>query len=159
MAYLNLTKHITTAVRNNAGVHILAACSRFLDAVPYEVTGMDFDNGSEFINYGLIDWAAERKIFFTRSRPYKKNDQATIESKNNHAVRKYGFYYRYDTASELELLNQLWPLVNDQFNFFKPTKKPLGYATDRVGRRKRIYDTPRTPYTRLLDSGTLTEAP
>ena len=37
------------------------------------------------------------EIFFTRSRPYKKNDQATIESKNNHLVRKYGFYYRYDT--------------------------------------------------------------
>jgi len=36
------------------------------------------------------------EIFFTRSRPYKKNDQATIESKNNHLVRKYAFYYRYD---------------------------------------------------------------
>ncbi len=39
------------------------------------------------------------EIFFTRSRPYKKNDQATIESKNNHLVRKYAFYYRYDTAT------------------------------------------------------------
>jgi len=39
-----------------------------------EVTGMDCDNGSEFINHDLIGWAAERDIYFTRSRPYKKND-------------------------------------------------------------------------------------
>ena len=51
-------------------------------AIPFEVTGLDFDNGSEFINHDVIDWAAGRKIFFTRARPYKKNDQATIESKN-----------------------------------------------------------------------------
>lgn len=87
-------------------------------------------------------------MFFTRSRPYKKNDQATIESKNNHLVRRYGFYHRYDTATELALLNQLWPLVNDRLNFFTPTKKPEGWATDTVGRRKRLYDKPRSPYQR-----------
>ena len=41
--------------------------------------------------------AGQREVFFTRSRPYKKNDQATIESKNNQLVRRYGFYHRYDT--------------------------------------------------------------
>ena len=61
---------------------------------------MDFDNGTEFLNKAVITWAGERDIYFTRSRPYKKNDQATIESKNNHLVRKYGFYYRYDTSEE-----------------------------------------------------------
>lgn len=49
-----------------------------------------------------------------------KNDQATIESKNNHLVRRYGFYYRYDTPTELRILNQLWPLVNDRLNFTRP---------------------------------------
>jgi hypothetical protein len=57
----------------------------------------------------------EREILFTRSRPYKKNDQATIESKNNHLVRKYGFYYRYDTVEERAALNRLWALANDRF--------------------------------------------
>jgi len=50
------------------------------------VTGLDFDKGSEFLNKAVIKWAGELEIFFTRSRPYKKNDQATIESKNNHLV-------------------------------------------------------------------------
>lgn len=71
----------------------------------------------------MINRAAQRKIFFTRSRPYKKNDQATIESKNNHLVRRYGFYWCYDTPEAMALLNQLWPLVNDRLNYLTPTKK------------------------------------
>ncbi len=103
----------TRSTRNNAPLNVLAALQHAVDHVPFEVTGLDFDNGSEFINHDVIGWAADRKIFFTRSRPYKKNDQATIESKNNHLVRRYGFYWRYDTPETLTLLNQLWPLVND----------------------------------------------
>ncbi len=87
----------THAIRNNARVHVLAAFDAFVVAVPFAVTGIDCDNGSEFINHEVIDWAADREVFFTRSRPYKKNDQATIESKNGHLVRRYGFYHRYDT--------------------------------------------------------------
>ena len=41
-----------------------------------------------------------------RSRPYQKNDQATVESKNNHVVRKHAFYWRYDTPEQLVLLNK-----------------------------------------------------
>lgn len=148
----------TTAVRNNAAKHIVGACTDFVAAVPYLVTAMDFDNGSEFMNYDLLDWAADHKVFFTRGRPYQKNDQATIESKNNHAVRKYGFYYRYDTAEELALLQRLWPLVNDRLNFFTPTKKPTGWTTDAIGRRKRVYDQPTSPYHRLIASGILSPA-
>ncbi len=145
----------TRSMRNNANVHVLAALSKAIETIPFEVTGLDFDNGSEFINHGVIDWAAGRKIFFTRSRPYKKNDQATIESKNNHLVRRYGFYWRYDTPEALMLLNQLWPLVNDRFNYLTPTKKPAGWTTDAKGRRKRVYDTPATPFDRLLRAGVL----
>lgn len=148
----------TRAIRNNARVHILAVFDEFIEQVPFAVTGIDCDNGSEFINHDLIGWAGQRQVFFTRSRPYKKNDQATIESKNNHLVRRYGFYHRYDTPAELDLLNQLWPLVNDRLNFFTPTKKPIGYDTDHVGRRKRVYDTPSTPYHRLLAAGVLSPA-
>src|SRR5665811_572384 len=101
----------TRTVRNNAHVHILGALKRGVEQVPFEVTGLDFDNGSEFLNKAVIKWAGEREIFFTRSRPYKKNDQATIESKNNHLVRKYGFYYRYDTDAERRVLNRLCGLL------------------------------------------------
>ena len=148
----------TTAIRNNAMAHIVPAFDEFIAAVPFMVTGIDSDNGSEFINHQVLGWSAERKIFYTRSRPYQKNDQATIESKNNHLVRKYGFYYRYDTPHQRELLNQLWALVCDRLNYFTPTKKPTGYTTDSVGRRRRVYDRPRSPYYRLLDAGVLSPA-
>lgn len=140
----------TRSVRNNAHAHILGALKTGVDEVPFAVTGLDFDNGSEFLNHAVIKWASEREIFFTRSRPYKKNDQATIESKNNHLVRKYGFYYRYDTDEERLVLNRLWRLVNDRLNYLTPTKKPVGYGSDRNGRRTRLYDKPKTPLDRLL---------
>ena len=148
----------TRTVRNNAHIHILDALKAGVDEVPFEVTGLDFDNGSEFLNKAVIKWAGEREIFFTRSRPYKKNDQATIESKNNHLVRKYGFYYRYDTVEERVVLNRLWRLVNDRLNYLTPTKKPVGFGTDRNGRRTRLYDKPRTPLDRLLAAKVLAPA-
>ncbi len=148
----------TTAIRNNARVHMLAALNRAVEAIPFQIAGLDCDNGSEFINHDVVAWAGEREIFFTRSRPYKKNDQATIESKNNHLVRRYGFHWRYDTPEALLLLNRLWPLVNDRLNYFTPTKKPIGWATTATGRRKRVYDAPRTPLTRLLQAGTVSPA-
>jgi hypothetical protein len=145
----------TRSVRNNAHVHVLSALKAGVSEVPFEVTGLDFDNGSEFLNHAVIKWAADLEIFFTRSRPYKKNDQATIESKNNHLVRKYGFYYRYDTSEERAVLNRLWMLVNDRLNYLTPTKKPVGFGSDRNGRRTRIYDTPTTPFDRLLAANVL----
>ncbi len=158
---LNLTDMITSwvhtrSMRNNAHVHIRVALDHAIETIPFKVTGLDFDNGSEFINHDVIAWARDLDIYFTRSRPYKKNDQATIESKNNHLVRRYGYYWRYDTKETLVLLNELWPLVNDRLNYLTPTKKPIERATTRDGRRSRVYDTPRTPLDRLIASGILT---
>ena len=74
----------TRTMWNNANVHVLAALQAGVQEIPFTITGLDFDDGSEFLNKPVITWAGERYIYFTRSRPYKKNDQATIESKNNH---------------------------------------------------------------------------
>ncbi|MCL1897232.1 MAG: transposase family protein [Micrococcales bacterium] len=145
----------TIAIRNNARVHMLAALDAAQRAIPYQIQALDCDNGSEFINHDVVGWASTRDIYFTRSRPNKKNDQATIESKNGHLVRRYGMYWRYDTATEREILKRLWRLVNDRLNYFTPTKKPVGWSTDSVGRRKRLYDAPATPLDRLLASDTL----
>ncbi len=143
------------ALRNNARVHMLKALDCAIAAIPYQVQGLDCDNGSEFINRQVINWAEDLDVFFTRSRPYKKNDQANVESKNNHVVRKYGFYYRYDSLQALKVLGQLWKVVCLRMNLFTPTRKPIGWSQDGAGRRKRIYDTPSTPLDRLLISGTL----
>lgn len=142
-------------LRNNARAHVVAALTNLEAALPFDIAGLDCDNGSEFMNAEVIKWVGERSIFFTRSRPYKKNDQAAVESKNNHMVRKYGFYFRYDTQAERDVLELLWEAVMLKMNFFTPTKKPIGWTEDRVGRRRRVYDEPKTPYQRVLDSGVL----
>jgi hypothetical protein len=149
----------THTIRNNAHpTHILTALQAAVDEVPCAVTGLDFDNSGEFLNHAMTDWAAERRIYITRSRPSKKNDQSNVEAKNNHLVRKYAFYYRYDTPEERALLARLWPLVNDRLNYLTPTKKPIGYGSDRNGRRTRLYDPPRTPFDRLLAARVLAPA-
>ncbi len=140
---------------NNARVHMLAALDRLEAALPFGIAGLDCDNGSEFINDKVIEWAGDRKIFFTRSRPYKKNDQAVVESKNNHIVRKYGFYYRYDTPDERNVLTLPWQAVMLKMNYFTPTRKPVGWKVDGQGRRRRVYDDPKTPYQRVLESRVL----
>lgn len=71
-------------------------------------------------------------------------------------MRKYAFHWRYDTKAALSLLNWLWVNVNDLMNYYTPTIKPIGWDTDAAGRRKKIYDAPRLPFQRLVDSGALT---
>lgn len=137
------------SIRNNASKWILEAVGELRESFPFPVTGFDSDNGSEFINHDVANWLLAADIAFTRSRPYKKNDQATVESKNNHVVRKHAFYWRYDTSEERALLNELWRLVSLRLNFFTPTKKPVGYSETAGGRRRRLYDQSATPWQRV----------
>ncbi|WP_331211988.1 MULTISPECIES: integrase catalytic domain-containing protein [Mycobacterium] len=143
------------SIRNNASTWILAGIAELQQRFPFDLVIFDSDCGSEFINHDVAGWLQARDIAQTRSRPYQKNDQAHVESKNHHVVRKHAFYWRYDTPDELELLNRLWKLVSLRLNFFTPTKKPVGYTTTANGRRKRIYDKPATPWQRLQASGLL----
>lgn len=143
------------SIRNNASKWITEGIDELAERFPFPLLVFDSDSGGEFINHEVAGWLQARDIEQTRSRPYKKNDQATVESKNNHVVRKYAFYWRYDTADELDLLNQLWRLVSLRLNFFTPTKKPIAYSTTAAGRRRRVYDKPKTPWQRLQDFGVI----
>lgn len=136
--------------RNNAFVNFSKAEETIEGRMPFRIRPYDTDNGSEFINRDLIAWLQERDIEQTRSRPYRKNDQATVESRNNHIVRRHAFHYRY-TVDELGLLNELWELVRIKANLFTPSKKPVGRACTRDGRPRRVYDEPRTPWERLKE--------
>ena len=62
----------TRAIRNNAAVHVISAFDAFTDTVPYLVTGIDVDNGSEFINHDLMGWAGTKDVYFTRTRATTK---------------------------------------------------------------------------------------
>lgn len=143
------------SIRNNASKWIVEGIEELQQRFPFAMAIFDSDCGGEFINHEVAGWLQARDIAQTRSRPYQKNDQAHVESKNNHVVRKHAFYWRYDTPEELVLLNRLWRLVSLRLNFFTPTKKAVGYSTTADGRRKRIYDKPATPWQRLQTSGVL----
>ncbi|BBX95923.1 hypothetical protein MLAC_12170 [Mycobacterium lacus] len=114
------------SIRNNASKWIMEGIEQLQGCFPFAMVIFDSDCGSEFINHDVAAWLQARDIAQTRSRPYQKNDQAHVESKNNHVVRKHAFYWRYDTAQELELLNRLWQLVSLRLNFFTPTRRPSG---------------------------------
>lgn len=79
-------------VRNNATTWITRAVDQLTASFPFPVRTFDSDNGSEFINHQVAVWLQGRDIAQPRSRPYHKNDQATVESKNNHVVREHAFH-------------------------------------------------------------------
>jgi transposase InsO family protein len=146
------------AIRNKAAKWILQAMDTVTDRLPFPLVGLHCDNGGEFINHALIDWAGDRDIYFTRARPYHSNDNAHVEQKNGDVVRRHAFHYRYDTALELQLLNELFELVRIRLNMFTATTKAIGWRENKHGKKTRVYDKPRTPYQRLTDSGTLSPA-
>jgi hypothetical protein len=144
---------VTRTVRNKAFVHMKAGMDWIVAHYPATVKGVDFDNGSEFLNWGLIAWCDEHHIpTITRSRPYEHNDNAHVEQRNADWVRRHAFRYRYETDAEMTLLNQLWPLVADRKNHLLPCVKAVGWAETPSGRKKRVYDKPMTPYQRLTAS-------
>lgn len=117
---------------------------------PFHIHGIHSDNGSEFINHHLARWCETRKVTFTRGRASNNNDQAHVEQKNWSVVRRSVGYFRYDTRRELDLLNQLWPLVSLQVNLFLPQQKLVSKNRTGAVIRKQ-HDTATTPLRRLLD--------
>lgn len=97
------------------------------------------------MNWGVIAWADTHEIPVTRGRPYKHNDNAHVEQRNGDWVRRHAFRYRYETKHEMDLLNELWGLVMARKNYLLPCVKAVDWAHTKAGRKKRIYDAPRTP--------------
>lgn len=124
--------------------------------LPFPLRALHTDNGSEFINHTLHSWCQRQGILFTRGRGYRKNDQAYVEQKNWLSVRRQVGYDRYSSQKAFELLQQLYPLLSLQNNFFRPVRKLVG--KERLGSKVvKRYDKPQTPYQRLLAAGVLSE--
>ena len=96
--------------------------------LPFPLLGIDSDNGSEFINDLLYRYCLVEKITFTRSRPYKKNDQAHVEQKNWSVVRHTVGYDRWETEQELALLESIYDDLRLYINFFQPSLKLIAKA-------------------------------
>jgi len=125
--------------------------------LPFPLLGLDSDNGSEFINQRLYNYCRREGIAFTRSRAYKKNDSCHVEQKNWSLVRRLVGYDHYSSHAALECLNLVYVTLRHYVNFFQPTTK-LVSKTRHGARVHKVYDTARTPYQRLLESGVLTAA-
>lgn len=122
--------------------------------LPFALRGLDSDNGGEFINHHLVKYLQlrERPVPMTRSRPYRKNDNAHIEQKNYTQVRQWFGYERYDNPEVVPLINALCkgPL-GQLLNFFLPTLK-LESKRREGSRVVRKYGAAATPLSRVLAS-------
>ena len=140
----------TRAVLGKGEKEVLEAFREISQVLPFPIAAIDSDNGGEFINHRLWRHCEERQIGFTRSRPYKKDDNAHIEQKNWTHVRKLIGWDRYDTVEAVRAMNDLY--VHElrlYMNLFQPSVKLI--RIDRRGSRKtRRYDVPQTPLDRLV---------
>ena len=134
---------------------VLAALNDVARAMPFPILGVDSDNGSEFINDDLFAWCQGRQITFTRARPGNKNDGCHVEQKNWTVVRTLVGYHRYDTASELLLLNEIWKLQSKLTNYFYPQQKLISKVRKGAKVTKK-HDTATTPFHRAVDHPTMT---
>lgn len=140
----------TRAVKNKAQRWVFEALTDVIGQLPFDLHGIDSDNGSEFINNHLVRFCSQRHLTFTRSRPYRKNDNCYVEQKNWSVVRRATGYYRYDTPEELDLLNELYRSLRLYTNFFQPVMKLL--EKTRIGSKViKKHDQPLTPYQRVLN--------
>jgi hypothetical protein len=129
-------------------------------SLPFELLGFDCDNGSEFLNWHLMRYFSQdrnQKVQFTRSRPYRKNDNAHVEQKNWTHVRQLFGYDRFDKQVLVRLMNDVYKNEWSQYqNYFMPTQKLL--SKEKINSKyRRKYEKAKTPYQRLLECEHITE--
>ena len=135
-------------------VGTLAALRDVEASLPFELLGLDSDNGGEFLNYHVLRWLQKRSrpVFMTRSRPNKKDDNAHVEQKNWTHIRQCFGYERHDNPEVVELINALVKGAYGQLlNYFHASLK-LESKEFIDGRLKRVYGEPQTPLARVLAS-------
>jgi hypothetical protein len=144
------------AVLTKAQVHIFAALKQIRADLPFPLLGLDSDNGAEFINDELLRYCRQEHITFTRGRVGRKNDNPYVEQKNWSVVRRLVGYGRYATHRQVRQLNALYAVYRLYVNHFLPVQK-LVSKVQQGSRVKKIYDDPKTPYQRVLDSSQVSE--
>jgi len=139
-----------TALLHRSQETVSEALQQMRQRLPFPLLGIDSDNGGEFINDLLYQYCLDEKITFTRSRPYKKNDQAHVEQKNWSVVRHTVGYDRWETEQELALLESIYDDLRLYINFFQPSFKLI--AKERIDNKTiKRYDPAKTPYQRVLE--------
>jgi hypothetical protein len=128
---------------------VVEAMTRAQSLFPWIIVGADFDNDSAFMNDIVVPWCRTQKIEVTRSRAYKKNDQAFVEQKNGAVVRRLVGYGRFDGVETAKLIARLYAAARLHVNFFQPSFKLKDKRREGAKVIKR-YHAPATPYARAL---------
>ncbi len=102
---------------------LVETLERIRQGLPFALRALDVDNGSEFVNESLINYCLSHGIELTRSRPYRKNDQAWIEQKNGAVVRKLLGYRRFQGIAAAQAITRLYGASRLFVNFFQPSFK------------------------------------
>ncbi|MFZ0707749.1 MAG: transposase family protein [Candidatus Korobacteraceae bacterium] len=136
---------------------VVETLERIRVGLPFALRALDVDNGSEFVNERLIEYCLSHGIELTRSRPYRKNDQAWIEQKNGAVVRKLLGYKRFEGIAAAKAITRLYGASRLFVNFFQPSFKLAAKHREGAHVSKR-YHPPQTPCERLLHAESTPEA-
>jgi Integrase core domain len=142
---------------NREGSLVVEAIQRAQSLFPWLLRGVDFDNDSAFMNETVVPWCRGQKLEVTRSRAYKKNDQAFVEQKNGAVVRRLMGYGRFDGVETARVMARLYATARLYVNFFQPSFKLKEKRREGAKVIKRYHD-PSTPYERALAHQMVTEA-
>lgn len=148
------------AVENRGQHCVLAQIQDVEQSLPFALLGLDSDNGGEFHNFNLLVYLQkrDRPVCFTRSRAYRKNDNAHVEQRNWTHVRQHFGYERYDNPAVAALINALCKgALGQMLNHFLPTQK-LEKKRREGSRIVREYGPAQTPYARVLAAAEVTSA-
>jgi len=137
------------ALVTREGSLVVEAIKRAQSLFPWIILGADFDNDSAFMNDIVVPWCRAQKIEVTRSRAYKKNDQAFVEQKNGAVVRRLMGYGRFDGIETARVMARLYAAARLHVNFFQPSFKLKEKRREGAKVIKR-YHAPATPYERVL---------
>jgi hypothetical protein len=145
------------AMRVREQMLVVEAFDKVAAELPFPMLGVDSDNDSAFMSQGVFDYCKGHGLVQTRSRAYKKNDQAWVEQKNGAIVRRLVGYGRLSGAAATKALAQLYASSRLYINFFQPSFK-LKSKTRDGARVHKVYFKPATPCDRLLAHGSIAAA-
>jgi hypothetical protein len=149
------TECLAMPFRNHA--FVIEHIERVRSALPFPLRGLDSDNDTAFMNEVVFDFCKNTGIELTRSRPYKKNDQAWVEQKNGSIVRRLVGYGKLRGMEDTETLASLYRVSRLYINYFQPSFK-LKSKTRHGARVTKHYEAPLTPLERVLRAASVPEA-
>jgi len=144
------------AIMGRGQLRTFAALKEIRKQMPLKWLAIHSDNDTAFINHHLYAYSLKENLFFSRSRPYQKNDNCFVEQKNSSHVRAYLGHLRYDTDYEQMIINDLYATLRLYKNFFQPVMKLKSKFREK-GKIHRQYDVPKTPYQRVIESNSLSD--